>query len=102
MSLFIAIVLGGLATYLTRLSFIALAGRMQPPAWLPRLLRFVPVAALTALIWPDLLLVAGQLNFAGPRLYAGLIAAFVAWKTGNIFFTIGIGMVALWLIQGVL
>ena len=35
-----------------------------------------------------------------PRLLAGLIAGVVAWRTQNIFYTIGAGMLALWGLQG--
>ena len=65
------------------------------------MLRFVPIAALTALIWPDLLMPAGALDLspANPRLLAGLIAALVAWRSQNIFLTIGVGMLALWGLQ---
>ena len=46
MNLWLALLLGGLLTYLLRLSFIALSGR-EFPTWLERSLRFVPPAVLT-------------------------------------------------------
>lgn len=100
MSLWLTMLAAGLATFLIRYSFIGAAGRVNPPEWFRRMLRFVPIAALTALIWPDLLLEAsGQIDFASSRLIAGLIAAAVAWTTRNIFFTIAAGMLALWGLQ---
>ena len=101
MNLWLTMLLAGGLTFLIRYSFIGAAGRISPPAWFRRMLRFVPIAALTALIWPDLLLPAGGLqpSFANPRLLAGLIAALVAWRTRNIFLTIGVGMLALWALQ---
>ena len=101
MSLWLAILAAGLGTFLIRYSFIGAAGRFGAPAWFRRMLRFVPIAALTALICPDLLLEAGALDadFADPRLFAGLAAAAVAWRTRNIFLTIGIGMLVLWGLQ---
>ena len=100
MSLWVAMLAAGFATFLIRYSFIGAAGRLNPPAWFQRMLRFVPIAALTALIWPDLLLESsGHIDLANPRLIAGLIAAAVAWHTRNIFFTIGVGMLALWGLQ---
>jgi branched-subunit amino acid transport protein len=101
MNLWLTVLAAGLATFLIRYSFIGAAGRVNAPEWFRRMLRFVPIAALTALIWPDLLLEAGQLHItlANPRLIAGLIAAAVAWYTRNIFFTIGAGMLALWGLQ---
>jgi branched-subunit amino acid transport protein len=103
-NLWAAILAAGLATFLIRFSFIGMAGRCEIPAWFGRMLRFVPIAALTALVWPDLLLVQGEfaVGFDNPRLMAGLIAAGVAWKTRNILLTIGAGMTCLWVVQFVL
>jgi len=100
-NLWLTIGLAGGLTFLIRYSFIGAAGRIGAPEWFRRMLRFVPIAALTALIWPDLLMPGGelQLSLANPRLLAGLLAALVAWRTQNIFLTIGIGMLALWGLQ---
>lgn len=99
MTLWLAILLAGLATFAIRFSFIGAAGRWAIPAWFSRMLRFVPVAALTALVWPDLLIAQGAIAPAEPRLIAGVIAAAIAWKTRNILATLGGGMLALWLLQ---
>lgn len=101
MNIWFVLVASGLLTFATRLSFIALAGRYQPPSWFVVLLPFVPIAALTALIAPDLLLVAGQLDvgFANPRFWAGLVAIAVAAWRKNILLTIGCGFAALWAMQ---
>ena len=99
MNLWLAMLLAGAATFAIRLSFIGAAGRMDAPAWFRRMLRFVPIAALTALVWPDLLISGGHLSFGEPRLIAGLLAAGVAWKTRSVSLTIAIGMLALWTIQ---
>ena len=101
MTLWTAMLLAGCVTFLIRFSFIGMAGRIDIPDWFGRLLRFVPIAALTALVWPDLLLVHGELalGITNPRLLSGLIAAGVAWKTRNIFLTISAGMICLWVIQ---
>ena len=99
MTLWLTMLAAGLATFAIRLSFIGAAGRADAPAWFRRMLRFVPIAALTALVWPDLLIAQGQLSFGEPRLIAGVIAALIAWKTRSVALTIGIGMLALWVIQ---
>jgi branched-subunit amino acid transport protein len=101
MNLWLTILLAGLITFLIRYSFIGTAGRFSAPAWFRGMLRFVPIAALTALIWPDLLMPTGGLSISleNPRLVAGLIAGLVAWRSGNIFLTIGTGMAALWTLQ---
>jgi branched-subunit amino acid transport protein len=95
--------LAGLATFLIRLSFIALLGRMAVPAWVRRVLPYVPTAALTAIVVPELLMRGDAvfLSLSNPRLMAGLLASAVAWRTKNAFLTIGAGMVALWVLTAV-
>lgn len=95
--------LAGLATFLIRLSFIALLGRMAVPVWVRQVLPYVPTAALTAIIVPELLM-RGDILFvsvSNTRLIAGLLASAVAWRTKNAFLTIGAGMVALWVLTAV-
>lgn len=88
----------GAITFAFRLSFIALHERLRLPAPVTRALRFVPVAALTAIIVPELVLPAGavDISLGNARLIAGLVAIAVAWRTRNTLATIGAGMLALW------
>jgi len=98
------IILGGmLVTYTTRLSFILLIPQERVPEWIKRALRYVPPAVLATLILPDLLLSDGsiQLDFQNLRLFAGLLAAFISWRTKNTWLTIGVGMGALWLFSSI-
>ncbi len=93
--------LSGLLTFAIRYSFIAAEGHFQPPSWFRRLLPFVPVAALTALTAPELLLVHGEIILGGsnPRLWAGLVAIVVAALWRNTLLTIACGFLALFLLQ---
>lgn len=93
----LTMLLVGLGTYGTRLSFILLFGRRDIPAVVRRALRFVPPAVLTAIIFPELLLPGGQLelSLANERLLAGLFAALVAWRSKNVILTIVAGMAML-------
>lgn len=96
--LFIAI---GLGTFTLRFLFIYLFGKIEMPEWLSRALRFVPAAALAALVFPALTHPAGYLaislnNF---RLLAGLGGAVVAWRTRNVLLTILVGMTILWTLE---
>jgi branched-subunit amino acid transport protein len=90
----------GLLTFLTRLSFILLQDKWQPPAIVTRGLRFVPVAVLTAIFVPEILLVENQLalSLSNMRLLAGIIAILVAYKTKSALWTITLGMGAFWLL----
>jgi branched-subunit amino acid transport protein len=86
----------GALTFLIRYSFIGAEGRIRLPSWFQRLLPFVPVAALTALIAPDVFLIAGQLQLGldNPRLWAAVVAIIVAALWRNTLLTIFLGFVA--------
>jgi branched-subunit amino acid transport protein len=95
------IVLGmGIITYAIRLSFIVMGERVQVAAVFRRGLKYVPTAVLSAIILPEILQPGGTLDvsWGHGRLLAGLIAALVAWRTQNVLWTIGVGMVVLWLL----
>lgn len=96
------VILGmALVTYPVRLSVIALLGESALPASLNRALRYVPPAALAAIVFPELLMPRGALDIspANFRLVAGLAAALVAWRTRRTLLPIGVGMALLWLLQ---
>jgi len=98
------IVAMGVITYAIRLSLILLWGRVAVPPLVQRALRFVPPAVLSALIFPELLLPGGtfDLSLGNARLLAGMAATVVAWRSRNVFLAIGVGMLALWVLQAVL
>jgi branched-subunit amino acid transport protein len=98
--LWLSMLVIGAITFAYRLSFIALLDRLRLPAAVVRALRFVPVAALTAIIVPELVMPAGAIDI-GPgnaRLIAGVIAIVVAWRTKNTLATIAAGMLVLWVL----
>jgi len=90
----------GVLTFLTRLSFIYMHEKWQPPEVVTRALRFVPVAALTAIFIPEMALQNGELvlSLENIRLVAGIIAILVAWRTKSALWTIGVGMVSFWML----
>lgn len=97
-STWLAIVLAGIGTYAMRASFLVFAHRLADvPPRVQRLLRQIPPAALAAIVVPALLRPESHLDLWQPRLYAGILAAAVAWRTRNIAATliVGIGMVML-------
>ncbi|MGH8798712.1 MAG: AzlD domain-containing protein [Casimicrobiaceae bacterium] len=92
----------GAINFASRLSFIALFARREMPPLLARALRHVPAAMLTAIVVPAIVFAApGELriDFGNVKLVAALAAGFVAWRWRNTLLTIGVGMVALWLLQ---
>ena len=98
--LFLAV---GLGTFTLRFLFIYLFGKIEMPDWLRRALRFVPAAALAALVFPALTHPSGHLDLTlqNFRLLAGLGGAVVAWRTRNVLLTILVGMALLWTLQAV-
>lgn len=90
------------ATYLIRLSFIHLFGRInRVPTRVRIFLKFVPAAVLAALVAPGLVTPSPDVAdmILDERLAAGIVAAAVAWWRGDILLTIVVGMVALWALQ---
>lgn len=92
----------GVGTWLLRVSFLALLGRVEqvPPA-LAQVLRYIPAAVLAALVLPALTHATGEFDLATDRFAAGALAALVAWRTRNVLATITVGMVCLWVLQAV-
>lgn len=97
MSIWLILFAAGALTFLTRLSFIALLGRLNTPQWFIRMLRFVPPAVLSAIIFRDVLIVNGapSIHTGNLKLLAALVAIVVAWRTKNTLLTILAGIAAL-------
>jgi branched-subunit amino acid transport protein len=89
----------GLVTFALRYSFIALFGRFRVPGWLEHALVFVPAAVLAALVVPAVALPGGESSLTNPRLWAGVLAALIAYMTKSVLWTIAGGMLALWVLQ---
>jgi branched-subunit amino acid transport protein len=89
-------------TFTVRLSVIALLGDTRLPDGLNRALRFVPPAALSAIVFPAVFMPKGSLDVSldNTRLLAGSVAALVAWRTKSALVAIGVGMVLLWVLEG--
>ncbi|MDQ7092628.1 AzlD domain-containing protein [Desulfosporosinus sp. PR] len=90
-----------LVTYFTRFGALALFRFTGMPTWLGRWLKYVPIAILTALIVPSLLLPKGSLDISlnNHYLIAGIAAAFAAYKSRNIIATLGLGMSVLFILK---
>lgn len=93
--IWLTIALLALATIVTRSSFFVLASA-RLPARLQQALRYAPAAALAAIVIPDLLLnggaSAGDVDWANPRLLAGIGATGFFLATRHLLGTIVVGM----------
>lgn len=106
-TIWLIFLLAGAGTFLLRLSFILLLGRLdEVPRTLQGILRFVPAAVLAAIVVPAIVALSVDptptLSFETEKVLAGGLAAVVARRTENVLATIGVGMVALWILQIVL
>ena len=72
------------------------------PAWLIEALGFVPIAVLTAIIVPAILVDPANQHISitdNPRLLAAFVAIAVALITRQVIATIGAGLATLWALQ---
>lgn len=104
MRLWLVVLGAAIGSYLLRVSFVTLFGRLdEVPARVERTLAFVPPAVLAALVAPELLLAGGggelAVSLANHRLLAGVFAAGVAWRTEDLFATVVAGMGALYVLS---
>ncbi|HSM21015.1 MAG TPA: AzlD domain-containing protein [Rubrivivax sp.] len=82
-----ALTIAGLAviTLLTRGFFVLPARKLPLPVWLELGLRYAPVAALAAIVVPEVVMTQGQLidTWKDARLYAAATgAAYFFWRRG--------------------
>lgn len=97
--LILIIITIGIGTFLLRFSFIYLHGRFKLPSWLEDAMKYIPTAILSALIFPAIILKEDfiWISIKNPRLIAGTIAMFIAWKTKNLLLTTAVGLGIFWL-----
>jgi branched-subunit amino acid transport protein len=90
-----------LIAYATRIVMIASFGKTALPAVVTRFLEFVPVAVLMSIAAPGILVREGAVGapWLNARLLAAIPAAFVAYRTRNLLFTIATGMLSVWGLQ---
>ena len=91
----------GLLTFSMRFVMFSELAPKQLPGWLEEALGFVPVAVLTAIIVPAVIVSPdGGLMLAGnSRLPAALIAVTAALVTRSVLVTIGSGLGSMWVLD---
>ncbi|MGI9018708.1 MAG: AzlD domain-containing protein [Euzebya sp.] len=91
----IVAIVGGLATFAERWSFLAFADRAaRVPPRLREALRMIPAAALAALVAPAVLRSGtdGALALTDPRILAAIAALLTMWRTRQVLLTLLVGM----------
>lgn len=92
------IIATGLINFATRFSMFSGFSPKRLPDWLEDALGFVPIAVLTAIIVPAILLNDNDTIAIvdNTRFYAALVATIVALVTRSVLATISTGLMALW------
>ena len=88
----------GVLTFAARFVMFSNIAPKNLPDWSENVLSFVPVAVLTAIIVPSVIIgMDGAPQVAGNlRLPAALFAIIVAWFSRSVLATIASGLVAMW------
>ena len=100
--IWLVMILGGIFTFGTR--FMMLSGWVAHglPRWLIDALAFVPIAVLTAILVPAVLIdpATQQITVIGnARIVAAVVATIIALLTRNVIATISSGLATLWFVQ---
>jgi branched-subunit amino acid transport protein len=100
--IWLVMIVGGIFTFGTR--FVMLSGWVAHglPRWLIDALAFVPIAVLTAILVPAVLIdpATQQIIVIGnKRIVAAVVATIIALLTRNVIATISSGLATLWFVQ---
>ena len=81
-------------TFGVRYPVLAIVGKINLPEPVFRALKYVPVAVLTAIVFPEVLMPDETLNLSPDNSYmiGAIVAVLVAWRTRSLLWTIVTGM----------
>ena len=102
--LWLLIVVLGVGTFVLRLSFIHFGDFLDDlPDGTEDILELIPVAVLSALVFPRLFLVdsTGIMIINNEYLLTGILSGAIAWRTGSLLITVVFGISFLWLFQNI-
>ncbi|MFW6238299.1 MAG: AzlD domain-containing protein [Halanaerobiales bacterium] len=87
-----------LVTYLPRMVPMVVLPGLELPSFLERFLGFVPVAVLTALLFPGILESTGRPMTAA---VGGMVALVLAWREYNLMVVVLVSILAVFLVAGI-
>jgi branched-subunit amino acid transport protein len=99
MTMWVVVILAGIATFAMRFVFIALFKRIAIPPRLERGLRYVAPAVLAAITIPAFVSPDHVWDPVNPFLPAAIVGGIAAWYTKSIGAAIAFGLPALWIIN---
>jgi branched-subunit amino acid transport protein len=91
----LAVIVGlAVVTVLTRSFFFMSSKPWHLPGWAQRGLQYAPIAALSAVVVPEIVMSQGQLisTWQDARLFAAAAGAIVYFRSKNVLLTIVLGM----------
>jgi branched-subunit amino acid transport protein len=90
----------GVATYLTRAPLLLVLARRRLPGWLERYFAALPIALLTALALPLVLLPSGgPAALWTPEVPGAAVVALLARRTGNLLLSVAAGVLLVALLR---
>jgi branched chain amino acid efflux pump len=90
----------GVATYLTRAPLLLVLASRRLPAWLERYFAALPIALITALALPLVLLPAGgPVTPWTPEVPGAVVVALLARRTGNLLLSVAAGVLLVALLR---
>lgn len=98
------VILGGaVVTYLSRALPLVLVSRLKMPPIVEKWLGFVPIAVLSSLLAPLLLMPGGKLDFTlgNHYLLAAVPTFVVAWVSRNLLATLAAGIILMVVVQSI-
>lgn len=101
MTMWMVVVLAGIATFSMRFVFIALFKRIAVPPNLERGLRYVAPAVLAAITLPAIIAPGHVWDPINAFVPAAIIGGAAAWRTKSIGAAIAVGLPAMWIINWV-
>lgn len=96
------IILGmSIVTYFPRALPIIVLSKIQTPQWFMRWLRYIPIAVLSALLVPQILISEDMVNISinNKNLIAAIPCFIIAYKTKNLFITVLTGIITMLLLN---
>lgn len=101
MTMWLVVLVSGIATFAMRFVFIGLFGKIAVPPLLERALRYIAPAVLAALAVPAVIAPDGILDPWNALIPAAVVGGLAAWATKSIGAAIIVGLPALWLLQAI-
>lgn len=98
----ILIILGmSIVTYIPRALPIIVLSKFKLPDWFLKWLKYIPVAILSALLFPQIMIFEDHVNISldNKNLLAAIPSLLAAYKTKSLFITVLVGIISMLLLN---